>query len=118
MANDNEKDWQKIAEQVIEERDVLRLQVDGAVRAAIGLGGSVVPSFGDVALPRVEKERDEAVRSADEANARVERLIRYARAHGASFDDVDAGLKWIEAAIKSATMVYRVLNPESTEIKC
>lgn len=110
MVNDNEKDWQKIAEQVIEERDVLRLQVNGAVRAAIGLGGSVVPSFGDVALPRIEKERDEAVRAAAGANARVDRLIQYARVHGASFEDVDAGLRWIEAAIKSATDLYRVLH--------
>ena len=79
----------------VEERDVLRLQVGGAIGAAIGAGGCVVPSLGDIALPRVEKERDDAIRARDEEKSRVNGLLQYARACGGAFKNDDEGIKWI-----------------------
>lgn len=101
---------QRTAARVVEERDILRLQVNGAISAALGSGGCVVPSLGDVALLRVEKERDEAVRTRDAVVARFNDLLEYARVRGAVFDDNAAGLRWIEAAISSAIETHRALK--------
>ena len=95
-----------------EERDVLKLQVNGAIRAAIGLGGSVVPSLSDVALERVTSERDEAIEQAKkDAGAKVslDGLIAYIRSQGGSFSDENA-LDFIHMAVKSCLDVSKLLK--------
>lgn len=66
----------------LEERDVLRIQVNGAIKAAIGSGGSVVPSLADVALTRVEKERNEALAKAESYHGNIKLLTETARRAG------------------------------------